>query len=449
VRRRSIVLAASALIGLALASSWAAPPDEATTTVLVAGESLGHLDPCNCVDGMHGGFSRRLAAIARVAGEVGRAPVVVDTGDVTGPKQIQPRLLEAKTRAALELLAHSGQAVMAVGEHDLRLGVASLKRLASAAGVTLLCANAVGDDGAHAFEARAVREGAPGPRILLTAVLDPELEDPSGELELLDPRQALLELFGKEERGPDERRVVLFHGTRERAQEVLGDALPVDVIVAGHERARDVRDPESWGQVTLLETVRDARTLLRLDMSRQATKTRALPLDGTVPDDPWAKRRVDAYYEEVRGLPEPARQPIPEGGSFVGAEACASCHDEAFSAFEGTKHRGALARTLEAQPDHPGNGTRECIACHVTGYGYETGFVDLEETPHLGEVGCEACHGVGGNHAMAPPTRKQGYGVRAGFPHSWEPLCVSCHDPANSPEFDFEAAMERIKHWDR
>ena len=43
----------------------------------------------------------------------------------------------------------------------------------------------------------------------------------------------------------------------------------------------------------------------------------------------------------------------------------------------------------------------ECISCHVTGYGYQGGFVDLRKTPELGEVSCEACHGVGGNHVAA------------------------------------------------
>jgi len=111
---------------------------------------------------------------------------------------------------------------------------------------------------------------------------------------------------------------------------------------------------------------------------------------------------------------------------------------------EATRHHGAQARIAGRDParaDLP-----ECVACHVVGAGYVGGFRSLAATPHLGEVGCESCHGVGGDHAAKGG---RGYGVLAGFPESWRATCVGCHDPSNSPGFDFTAGMAKIKHWTR
>ena len=130
--RSARALALTALcVGIAIGTSrlGAAPQEEPASrpapvtsqslTVYATGQSLGSLEPCECVEGMAGGFPRRLALLAREA-QLRRGPsLVVDLGDLTG-KDFHPRLLEAKTRAALELLAKT-EALVAVGDLDLRL----------------------------------------------------------------------------------------------------------------------------------------------------------------------------------------------------------------------------------------------------------------------------------------------------------------------------------------
>ncbi|MBX3471723.1 MAG: hypothetical protein KF878_33120 [Planctomycetes bacterium] len=153
--RRNALLLALATAGAALAAGRAGADGEAARPLVVAaaGEVLGNLEPCNCVQGMLGGMPRRLAALAR---ERRRADVVaLDGGDLTG-RDLHPRLLEAKTRAALELLARGEAAAVAVGEKDLRLGHVALARAAAGAGVTLL--------GANLTLAAGVRRRPPAPR---------------------------------------------------------------------------------------------------------------------------------------------------------------------------------------------------------------------------------------------------------------------------------------------
>ncbi|MCA8925226.1 MAG: hypothetical protein KDD82_25675 [Planctomycetes bacterium] len=412
-------------------------PEPPSLVLLAAGETLGHLEPCECVSGMSGGFPRRLSVVAREGRD--QVPVLhLDTGNLTASSANHPRLLTLKTQAALELLARGGAQAAAVGEQDLRLGAQALARYAKEAGVTLLLANAEGGP----FPGSTVVELG-GRKVWVAAVLDPELGDPTGELELGDPDAALRRELADAPEGA--LRVVLFRGSRARALKALGADLPVQVIVCGNEQLTPgplARHGEAW----VVETVRDARSLARLAFPPQGDPTLTrVPLDEQVPDDPWARERVDRYYDAVRALPEPERKPVKAGGSFVGARSCAGCHQEQFKVFEGTKHRGVQARVIEARPEVAD--LAECIRCHVTGFGYESGFESMELTPHLGEVGCESCHGVGEAHVQAPPQGKRGFGVRAGFPESWRAHCMQCHDPSNSPGFDFEAALAKIKHW--
>ncbi|MEZ6184643.1 MAG: multiheme c-type cytochrome [Planctomycetota bacterium] len=429
-----LVLALAAGLAFARRDPEGPPP---RLVLLAAGETLGHLEPCECVSGMSGGFPRRLATVARERKD--EAPVLhVDTGNLTAPNVLHPRLLTLKTQAALELLARAETAGVVVGEQDLRLGASALARLAQDAGVPLLLANA---EGAPFEGARLTEVG--GVSVWLAGVIDPELDDPTGQLSFTDPAPALRALLT--EAPAAALKVVLYRGTRAHAEAQLPEDLGVDAIVCGdgqQEPGPLARHGGAW----LVETVRDARSLARLAFPPEGEPTLTrLELGAQVPDDPWARERVDRYYDAVRALPEEPRKPVKAGGSFMSARSCQGCHQAQYEVFKGTKHHGAQARVIAARPEVSDLG--ECIRCHVTGYGYESGFESMKLTPHLAEVGCESCHGVGELHVSAGPRDKRGYGVRAGFPESWRERCVSCHDPSNSPDFDFEQALQKIKHW--
>lgn len=400
-------------------------------TVYATGQSLGSLEPCECVEGMAGGFPRRLSLLAREQRLRGGPSLVVDTGDLTG-KAFHPRLLEAKTRAALELLAKSG-ALIAVGDNDLRVGVRTLQEQAQATGATLLCAN-LRQGGKPAFPGSVVRKIG-GQTWRVVALLDPLLCPPDGGLTCEAPLAAL-----KRELKPGERGIVLFHGDAESARELAG-APGIALVVCGQDQQQN-RPLKTIKGTPFVQIVRDARSVARVELGTPPNLS-YLPLDGRVPDDPWARARIDRYYQDVAGLPEPPRQPTPAGGSFMGSQTCGGCHVQEYQLFRTTLHHGAQARVTKKDPKRAKLG--ECTTCHVTGYGFQGGFVNMKRSAHLAEVGCEACHGVGGRHAMTGGGR--GFGVKTGFPKSWKPVCTGCHDSTNSPNFDFEKALSKIKHW--
>src|SRR5206468_12752359 len=49
----------------------------------------------------------------------------------------------------------------------------------------------------------------------------------------------------------------------------------------------------------------------------------------------------------------------------------------------------------------------ECVRCHVTGYHQPGGFDDPEKSPHMTNVQCEICHGMGGGHPEGASLRSE------------------------------------------
>ncbi|MFQ5766669.1 MAG: multiheme c-type cytochrome [Acidobacteriota bacterium] len=123
----------------------------------------------------------------------------------------------------------------------------------------------------------------------------------------------------------------------------------------------------------------------------------------------------------------------PGVASFVGAEACAPCHSSAMEAWRLSSHAHAFKTLVDKHQDF----NEECVACHAVGFGRTGGFVNAKATPDLVNVQCESCHGPGSVHVEGPAHGFGAAGARS---------CLGCHDPQNSPEFDFYTFWPRIRH---
>jgi hypothetical protein len=90
-----------------------------------------------------------------------------------------------------------------------------------------------------------------------------------------------------------------------------------------------------------------------------------------------------------------------------------------------------------------------CLACHTTGFGRPGGFPktgDVDSHSDLARVGCESCHGPGGEH-VKPGASKIGSIVSLGDKCDScviVQICGSCHDDVNDPGFEFEV-LEKIE----
>jgi cytochrome c553 len=155
--------------------------------------------------------------------------------------------------------------------------------------------------------------------------------------------------------------------------------------------------------------------------------------------------------------------------SFVGTKDCKKCHIREWKSWSQTKMANAfelLKPGVRAEakekagldPDKDYTADPACVRCHVTGFQKDGGFVDVETTPELVGVGCEACHGPGGTYTqdgymtLKNKEFKRDELVKVGLvAQVTAEQCVQCHNedsPFVGPDyvFDFEARKEQGTH---
>jgi peroxiredoxin len=140
---------------------------------------------------------------------------------------------------------------------------------------------------------------------------------------------------------------------------------------------------------------------------------------------------------------------LPTTAAYVGSQACQSCHAAEFETWSKHPHANAVA-SLEAKG---AAGKSECLTCHTTAFGRPGGFPkEAKPADHadLARVGCESCHGPGGDHVGPDAAR---VGTIVSLTDKCDScvilqICGSCHDQANDPGFEFEVEkkIEAQKH---
>jgi hypothetical protein len=155
--------------------------------------------------------------------------------------------------------------------------------------------------------------------------------------------------------------------------------------------------------------------------------------------------------------------------AYVGSFKCKMCHLKEWNAWAATKMSkaydllragvGADKKTkagLDPAKDYTAD--PKCLRCHTTGYGQAGGFVNPETTPNLSGVGCEMCHGAGGDYlheqymSLKNKEYKKADLVAVGLVGTITAgQCAACHNN-ESPfvgkdyVFDFEARKTQGTH---
>jgi hypothetical protein len=103
---------------------------------------------------------------------------------------------------------------------------------------------------------------------------------------------------------------------------------------------------------------------------------------------------------------------------YVGMEKCMQCHPEYVKTYSEWKYsRNFRILEMRGKEHDP-----QCVSCHTTGYGQPGGFVSVEETPHMKNVQCEACHGPASLHVKAPTVEE--HQRTLSIPRN---ICTTCH----------------------
>jgi hypothetical protein len=371
----------------------------------LSGEERGYLSPCGCSRPQLGGLARKATAVA--------GGLLLESGDlVDGPG----RLAELRYETILIALSEMGCRAVNVGDRDLTLGLDFLLSAAGLARFPLLSANIVDGTGALVFD----------PFIDLAVDADSIrvvglLGGPAPEgVSLLDPAVALRRVL--DSTPPSRRVVLLFHGDRDRARDLLARFPRVEIATYAGAADPTIENPFTAGDRGL--------RILRLPAGEVVEMTDAFA------DDPGVARAVETYSRRVEEEDLIHRMNAgaePEAGGYVGDAACAKCHAESASRHGRILHVRAIDPLVAARRQaDPG-----CVGCHVVGYGERTGFTSVEETPALARVGCESCHGPGRDHTVRPEISTIG---------SARDACFRCHTDETDPAFVFEAKWAKIRH---
>jgi hypothetical protein len=342
-----------------------------------------------------------------------------------------------------------GYDAIGVGEKDLSLGVGYLRTKGQEYGLPLLSTNAVDrTTGEPLFPPTLVKEKG-GIRVGFLSVISPErhivaqVESDllAANVELLDPATAVRKYLPELRQKADV--VVLLSHCGIETSRFLAEDLDVDVVIVGHFPAIQ-EDPEKIGNTIFAQagSMSDRFGTLGMTLGKdgkiaefEGDAIRVLqkgPTNGelaaleTAWDEAVDALRKDAQLAHQREqeaiMRNQTTKEVAHRNGVFGAESCRSCHEPVYQSWMNTPHANAFARLAEADAwDNP-----ECIGCHVTGVQEKHYVSDVNVPPETWNVQCEECHGSGVNHA------RDGTYLGAG-----EATCIKCHDPQNSPEFDY------------
>ncbi len=438
--------------------------------VVISGRQDGYLEPCGCagLDRMKGGMSRRHALFRELRDERGWPTVGLDVGGIARGYGKQAEL---KFHLMVDAMRTAGYDAVTFGPEDLRLPTAELLAVAAGPGdgsSMFLSAN-VGlfGFGTGLTATHRILEQA-GVKLAVTGVLGAEYQKEvhNPEIELADAEAALAKLVPNLEAADFQ--VLLAHATVAET-EALARRFPVfDIAVtAGGAAEPPVQARKIEGTDTLLievgEKGMDAIVLGLYGDPPNTWRYQRVPLDARFPQSPEMQMLLTAYQHQleslgfsglgIRAVPHPLRA---THGELIGSQRCEVCHEPAYRQWRRTPHARAYQSLVEADP--PRQFDPECISCHVVGwhpteyFPYEGGYTSIDETPHLTGVGCESCHGPGGNHLQAEMHgtaeeqerhRKLMVITRQ---ESRDGQCATCHDLDNSPDFDFDLYWPGVEH---
>ena len=344
-----------------------------------------------------------------------------------------------------------GYKVVNVGERDLRQGYDALIDNLGERGFALVSANLVRNDtkktvfDPYAIVEAAAPQGDATERVGVIGVAryNPIFRKPGpegSELAIVHPvapiKQAVAEL---QEQGI-EWIVLLAALHRDDAARIVGQVPEIDFVIGsygGHYTTAVDQVDNAWLLYSGNQGKRLGETRVFLeDDGRLEQRTRMHLLTTMYPSDQGMLDYVNSVPAEadtaaVAAVTAPAA--VGGRGPYVGTEVCQTCHGAEYEHWSNTAHAHALA-TLEKQVK---KAPPQCQTCHATATGLPGGFVSRQATPTLASVGCESCHGPGRRH-LQDPERPFGKVALSS--------CTVCHDPKNSPKFDYYSYVARVNH---
>ncbi len=383
--------------------------------------------------------------------------ILVDGGDfcppATEPEKIRAQLIR-------EIMDRMNYNILAVGERELAYGYDFYKSMMKDTKMKVLAANVTYGDGKALGKRYAivkvggVKVGfvnvfASNTNTSSTNVFEKQgyaVEDPleslNRDLAAVRPKCDFL--------------ILLAHAPWGELNELLKNVTGIDFVIAVHEGGMD-RKPRDMQGTRLMRPGNRGQHVCTLTIvvdpqgNVKSLEGETMDVKTSLPEDPevaaMIKETTDRYNEMRRAqtvsrMKEEGQK--LQGDKFLGDALCRRCHEDVYQLWLETPHALAFG-SLSGKGMERDN---DCLSCHTTGFGKPTGYVspplaasaDAEEPapgpehPDLRNVQCEACHGMGTYH------RRE----RGDFLKVTNAECMTCHDPENSPDFNYKDYLPHV-----
>ena len=433
----------------------------------------GYIEPCGCagIDQMKGGLGRRHTCLQQLERK-GWEVLPIDAGNLNkGFGQQEELKFNFVIDEAYRLMKYQAT------------GIGSRELLFPTDTLILYSADAPGNPKRFTSANVGILEFTPdivmpyrvlekaGMKIGVVSVLGDSLLRNINNEEIVTANAAakLQEVLPKLDAEKCDRKVLIIHGTDNEINQLLNPfADKFDFVVPSNTSAEPPLQPRKIGNTMILEVGEKGRYAVAIglfDDPAMPMRYERVPLDSRFDNSSAVLELMKMYQDQLRetGLEGLGIRPIPYTraetlGNFVGAQACADCHETATRVWRRSGHAKAW-QSLKETSVPARDFDPECIACHVVGWNttellpYRGGFMNEKETPRLVNVGCEACHGPGENHARAEMGTDETLqaSLRKAIRLSVEggavkKQCLMCHDGNNSPHFDFDTYWQKIVH---
>lgn len=346
-----------------------------------------------------------------------------------------------RTRTIMGVYARAGIAAVNVSLRELEASVGDFIAALEKLPLPLVSANVVDADTGRPFFPKSIVVRAGECLVGITGVtagMGSRWEvTGGGTLAVADPLASAAPVIASLRKQCD--LVVLLAAVPLAQIESLATGLPGADLILATDGVTSTMNPLRIEGASVLYAGRQGKLLSITGLRKEAdgwavARHELLTMKLDLPEEEWVVREVEKAKEEIAELQRPPEELLAQvNADYVGYASCRECHREAYEVWRKTNHYRAydsLLRGTRAADD-------TCLPCHTTGYG-EGGFVALSVTPRMIAVQCESCHGPGRAHAADPESVT---------PHpAGEASCRRCHDPQNSPGFEFESYWRKISH---
>ena len=371
---------------------------------------------------------------------------MVDAGDFFGIAGEQDSL---KSSFMVQSMERLGYDVVTVGERELAFGHRYLLDTFKKSKIDVVSANLVFADSKKPLLKPYVIKKAGSVRVAFTGLMGPEQKwrRQAGEAELtvLDPVETAKKLIPELRKKADVI-VLLSHLGLTDGQKLTIEVPGIDVMVFGHLVGLSKQVVQTQGVINVRGGERGQYIpsihLVVEDGKIKSYDGEVVTLDDKIPADETMNKLVDTYQDELNKRFQQQNEKKAETAAkqtqvslasdhYLGEKNCRRCHEMEYQMYTKQHHAHAFETLTKNQRDS----TPECLPCHVVGMGAPGGFVSKESTPELVNVQCENCHGMGTTHGAD----RQVVGPA---------VCITCHNAANDPNFNFDEKLPKIVHWE-